>query len=250
MLLHYDSWIKNYSVIGNDGAFGTVRDALFDEDFWTIRYIVVKTGVLFTKETLYISPASIEKIDIESHIIRVNISQEQAAKAPLLGDEPISRESERSFGSYYGLNPYWMGGSVWGSGMNARGIINLHKETSLDDDVYTTEREEKKVHKAKDVIGDELATEEESFGKIEDILFEEDTFKVRYFIADTQRFFPRKKVLISTDWITSVNWVTGRMEVSVTKDQIENAPTYFPGQPITREIEEELYQHFLKNKYW
>ncbi|MDG5786492.1 PRC-barrel domain-containing protein [Evansella sp. AB-P1] len=246
MLFHLSNWLKSFSVVGNDGGFGTVDNVLFDEDKWTIRYLVVKAGLWFTNERLYISPASIEEIDIKSEMIRLNISRDQAAKAPIIGDEPISRKQEREFSSYYQFSPYWLGGKVWGGVVLARDLLDFDQPVQEVED----NEDEPKIHVANDVIGYELAAQEDTFGKIEDLLFEEESYVIRYFVVDTKKILPGKKVLISTEWISHVDWVSGRVEVTITKEQVEKSPEYLPGQPLTREIEEALFEYYDKEKYW
>lgn len=243
MYLHYE-WLTSYTVFGNDGEIGTVSDTYFDEENWTIRYLVVKTGATFLSEKRFISPLLIEKLDHQEEVIRVNISKDDAEKSPDPGDEPVSRKYEQDFNTYYRLTPYWVGNGVWGS-------------TSIADDippgtepvVHDSQQSEENqfVHQAKKVIGYELSVKDDTFGKVDNFLIDEKTFEIKYFIVDTHRWLPGgKKVLISTKWIEEVGLNSSKLTVDVTRDQVEKAPEYLKDLEFTDKREQELWIHYNK----
>ncbi|UCZ54409.1 PRC-barrel domain-containing protein [Bacillus shivajii] len=250
MLLHYDHWLSSFHVIGNDEEFGTVHDVYFDEDHWTVRYLVVKAGTWFTGEKLFLSPASITNIDMKEEKIYVNISKEQAKDAPQINEQPVTRKSEREFSLYYSLGPYWLGSSLWGNAIAARELAKYEPEPVQIDDVVSKEDYRPYVHRAEEIIGYELSARGDSFGKIEDLLIEEDSYKIRYFVCDTKKILPGKKILISTDWITNIDWTSKQIHINVEREEVENAPEYLKEPPLTRDMEEELFMHYGKKGYW
>lgn len=242
MLLHY-SWLTTYTVIGNDGEIGEVVDVYFDEEMWTVRYIVVKTGAKFLSEKLFVSPVSIDKIDHSDELIRLGITKDEAQNAPDPGDEPVNRKYELDFSLYNKINPYWIGSGAWGTANTAREMAQQEVQI-LESDL---EEDESHVHEAKQVTKYELAVTDGSFGKIDDLLIDESSFKIKYFIADTRKWLPGgKKVLISPQWIEGIEWVAARIKINVTRDQIESAPEYRSEIDLTDEQESQLWQHFQK----
>ncbi|WP_157911681.1 PRC-barrel domain-containing protein [Alteribacter populi] len=124
-------------------------------------------------------------------------------------------------------------------------------QEKIDGSVVDYQEEESHAMSVNVVIGYEIATRDESFGKVKDVLVEEDSFKIRYFIVDTNHWLPGgKEVLISTDWIDDVNWHQSILSVNLTKDQVENAPELIDDEPINREMEERVFKHYGKPKYW
>ena len=58
--------LDGFSIHATDGEIGKVEDVYFDDNQWTIRYIVVRTGSwLFGREVL-LSPIVLEQVDWKS----------------------------------------------------------------------------------------------------------------------------------------------------------------------------------------
>lgn len=112
------------NLIGNnldatDGEIGTVKDFYFDDQTWTIRYLVVNTGSWLSGRKVLISPNALLKHSWESGIFPVGLSREQVRNSPDIDTEkPISRQYEQELADYYPWEPYWgtgfYPGPVWG----------------------------------------------------------------------------------------------------------------------------------------
>ncbi|PYZ94186.1 hypothetical protein CR194_01215 [Salipaludibacillus keqinensis] len=242
MLLHYN-WLQSYTVFGNDGEIGKVDDVYFDENMWTIRYIVAKTGKTFLSEKVFISPVSIEKMDINEEVIRVGITQDEAQKAPDPGEEAVTRKYEKDFSHYYRMSPYWLGTGVWGNAASAREMVYEEVPVRAEE----LEDNQSHVHQAKLVTGYELSVKDDTFGKIEDMLLDESSFRIKYFVADTKKWLPGgKKVLISPEWVEAIDWGKAQINIDVTREQIESAPEYLSKIDLTDERERELWFHYNK----
>lgn len=51
-------------------------------------------------------------------------------------------------------------------------------------------------------------------------------------------------MILSLDWIKSVNWENAVFEVDMMKDQIENGPEFDPSLPVNVEMEARLYDYY------
>ena len=58
-MLHLAHKITGASVRGVDGDIGTLEDFYFEEDRWTVRYLLVDTGKWFSGKRVLISPMSV-----------------------------------------------------------------------------------------------------------------------------------------------------------------------------------------------
>jgi hypothetical protein len=56
--------------------------------------------------------------------------------------------------------------------------------------------------------------------------------------------------LISPVWIEEIRWAEQEVYVELKQETIENSPAYDPNQPVKREYEELLYQHYGRRGYW
>jgi hypothetical protein len=65
----------------SDGEIGHVDDFLVDPA-WAVRYLVVDTSNWIGGKHVLISPAAIQKIDVEAQEIRVKLTRDQIQQSP------------------------------------------------------------------------------------------------------------------------------------------------------------------------
>ena len=68
--------IMNYVLSAEDGEIGRCKDFLFDDEFWTIRYMVADTGKWLSDRKVLISPISLGEPDWLSRRFFVNLTRE------------------------------------------------------------------------------------------------------------------------------------------------------------------------------
>lgn len=109
--------LKGYSLQATDGDLGKVKDVFFDDEKWTIRYLVVETGSWLSSRRVLISPYSIDGVNPDDNSISVRLTQQQVKDSPDIDThQPVSRQMEGEFSRYYGLGNYWIGPELWGAG--------------------------------------------------------------------------------------------------------------------------------------
>ena len=87
-------------------------------------------------------------------------------------------------------------------------------------------------------------------GRIDELFFEEDTWIVRYLVVDVGNWLSSQRVLLIPDAVQHINAEAGTISVSLTKDQVENSPDVDTAQPISREKELKLHEHYSWEPYW
>jgi len=84
-----------YSLQATDGEIGKVETFYFNDDTWTIRYIVVKTGSWLSGRKVLISPEAVLKDSWEPESLPVNLTKEQVSSSPDVDtDKPVSHQQE------------------------------------------------------------------------------------------------------------------------------------------------------------
>ena len=74
---------ETFEVWSRDGRnLGRVEDFYFDEDRWTVRYIVVKTGDWLTGYSVLLSPMTIDRLRWDDARIDFRLSADQIKSAP------------------------------------------------------------------------------------------------------------------------------------------------------------------------
>jgi hypothetical protein len=85
---------------------------------------------------------------------------------------------------------------------------------------------------------------------VEDFVVDDETWTLRYIAVDTRNWLPGRKVLVSPQWATQVDWAERKLWIDLTTDNIKNSPEYDPTAPINRGYERTLYNYYGRPVYW
>jgi hypothetical protein len=102
----------------------------------------------------------------------------------------------------------------------------------------------------KELKGYELEATDDKFGRLDDLLFDDETWVVRYLVANTGNWLSDRSVLISPFSVTEADGERKRLMVSLSREQIENAPAVSKARPVSRKMEEMLARHYGWARYW
>lgn len=87
-------------------------------------------------------------------------------------------------------------------------------------------------------------------GEIKDFYFDDETWAIRYFVVETGGWLDGRQVLISPFSIDHVDWVAKRLQVDLTKKQVEKSPGVDTQQPVSRQYEAEYLGYYGYPYYW
>jgi hypothetical protein len=82
------------------------------------------------------------------------------------------------------------------------------------------------------------------------ILFDEETWAIRYLIVNTSNWWLGHQVLITPQWIRDVNWSETKISVNLTRQLVKDAPPFNSAEQLKREQELSFYQHYGLTGYW
>ena len=106
---HNISSMIGYAIRATDGDLGKVDEFYFDDETWTIRYIVVETGNWLSGRKVLISPVAFGKPECESRTFSVNLTRTQVRSSPNIDTQrPIYRQQEVELHEHYQWP--WRGG--------------------------------------------------------------------------------------------------------------------------------------------
>lgn len=241
--------IHGYSIRATDGDIGTVYAFYFDDDLWTIRYLVVDTGTWLPGRRVLLSPAVIGQIHWETETLTVTLSTEQVENSPDMDTEkPVSRQYEAALHDYYGWPVYWGAFEPTGAGVIAMPPPVLEIADAAES--VAGERGDPHLRSTHEVIGYSINAWDGDIGYVKDFIVEDDIWAIRYMVVDTGNWLPGKKVLIAPQWITEVSWGESKVYVELTQEEVKNSPEFDASAPVNRAYEERLYDFYGRPKYW
>jgi hypothetical protein len=245
-----------------DGEIGSVDQFLFDDESWTIRYLVVNTGSWLDGRIVLLSPRAVMAVDWEAQAIAVNLTQQKIKEAPdIATDQPVSRQMEATYSSYYGYPPYWGGVGLWGAGLSpyaypttARGQAAQENELdTLETEGQGGDRQvqsdDTNLRSAREVSGYHIRARDGEIGHVEDFLLDDETWAIRYLVVDTGNRWFGNHVLVSPAWVTDVSWSERLVDIDLTRGKVETGPQ-FDRRQLNRLYEQRLHRFYGRSGYW
>jgi sporulation protein YlmC with PRC-barrel domain len=232
---------EHYKLNRLDGRTKKAADFYFDDQQWTIRYLVADTGLELTDRKVLISPSALGEAFKKEHLICVNLAKKQIEDSPLIDcDELISHQCEVDYSQYYGSPHYWGGTGCWGSYPTMLGGPIL---TNIDHQKY---EEDGNTHlrSINEVSTYHIHASDGKIGQVEDFIIDDKTWTIRYLVVNTRNGSSGKRVLISPVKIERVSWVDSEVFVNLTREEIVSAPEYTKEASLNRDYEPSLFKHY------
>jgi stress response protein YsnF len=185
----------------------------------------------------------------ELHFIRLSLTKKQVELSPDIDtDKPVSRQMETKFHDYYRWPYYWEGSGIWGTSVFPAGMLG--RPYALPNPPQVTEEGDAHLRAVHVVEGYQIVSKDDEFGHVDDFIFDDKSWTIRYLVVDMLRIWHGKKVVISPEWVDGISWSDRTITIGLTKEQIRNSPEYHSTDPVNREYEEKLYDYYGRQAYW
>lgn len=234
--------LRRMSLHATDGELGHVEEFYFDDETWTVRYLVVRTGTWLSGRAVLLSPTVVTGADWTGHRLSVSLTMDQVRNSPDVStDRPVSRLQELEYLQYYDQPPYWMlGAEVGGSAI----AIDAAMRAAAAEAEAAGSEPPTHLRSAREVRGYHIEASDGSIGHLRAYLIDDDTWRVRYLVVDTSTWWFGKDVVISPAWVSKVSWGGRSLHVKHTREAIKSSPAYDPHTPMTRDYADSLDQYF------
>jgi len=252
-MLWRTSKLTDYRIEATDGTIGRVADLLFEDDSWTVRWLVVDTGGWLTGRQVLLPTARLGPPDGESGRIPVELTRDMVKESPgAETDEPVSRQKEQALFRHYGWDPYWTTGLpdlavAPGAIVPPPVPADPEGDALLDDAALPGDPH---LQSARHVAGYHINATDDSIGHVQEFLVDDRDWAVRYMVVDTRNWWPGKHVLVSPRWIRDVNWGERNVHVGISRKAVEGSPEFDPEKLVDRPYEERLHEHYRMPAYW
>jgi len=102
----------------------------------------------------------------------------------------------------------------------------------------------------KQLYGDKLGASDGEIGQVKDFYFDDQSWAVRYVVADTGNWLTSRQVLLSPHAFGGLLQTGKVLRVDLTRKQIEDSPPIELHQPVSRQYEEEYHRYYGWPYYW
>ena len=229
--------LHGFAIHAEDGEIGAIQDLYFDEEHWTIRYLVVDTGKWLPGRRVLISPTSAKGADWFGKTIRVNLTRDQVANSPDIETEkPVSRQHEAELRAYYGWPSYWAGDSF--------GSIAIPLPLPVPAVQPPAPKGDPHLRSAHEVKGYHVEALDGPVGHVSDFVFDDATWEIVFMIVDAGSWLHERLVLLKPGWVSGISWDERRVSVNLTRETVKTSPPFTPVFPIPSEYSEQLMKHY------
>jgi len=246
--------LHHYTIAATDGDIGKVVDFYFEDDTWVIRYLVIETGEWLLSRKVLISPFSIIQANGHERTLSVGITKEQVRNSPDIDtDQPVSRQHEMQFLTYYGYPYYWGGDGMWGGGFFPSAMLPNYVEKATDQitrnregPVLQSHGSDPHLRSCREVVSYHIHAQDGEIGHVDALLVDDETWLIKYMVVNTSNWWVGHQALIASDWVNDVSWLERSMTVGLSRALIKNAPPFSSTKAMNREDELRLYHHYSR----
>lgn len=244
--------IQGYQIEAVDGDLGNVDEFYFDDQTWTVRYMVVDTGPWIFGRKVLISPIALLEPVWSSRKMPVMLTRKQVEESPDIKiDEPVSLQDEIVLRKYYEWPNYW----IQPTGMPTPATVASYyppEAPEMEERAVVVHGQGGDPHlrRTREVTGYHIQAKDGRIGHVSDFIVEDEAWVIRYVVVDTRNWLPGREVLTSPAWIESIDEKRSLVEIDLKKETIENSPEYDPESPVNRDYEKVLYDYYGRPRYW
>jgi hypothetical protein len=242
--------LERYTVAAIDGDLGSVVDFLVDDEHWTIRYLVIGTGVVFDGRQVLVSPIFFREADWPSRRFHVALTMDKIKASPSIDvEKPVSRQHERDYHQYYGAQYYWGSTGLWGTGISPVALVGDERGQAQPEqgegppgDVH--------LRSIREIRGYHIQGTDGAVGHVVDFIVDDETWQVRYLVVDTSNWWLGKKVLVAPTWTSGVSWDDRKIYLDVDRKAVKESPSWDAEAAVNREYEATLLDYYDRPRYW
>ena len=205
-MLHELKALSGSPVEATDGEIGKVRNFLFDDQSWRVRYLVVDVGNWLKRHDVALPVAVLDRPDWANRICHAHLSKEQVSDSPLVDAEmPVSRQQEIAMHDYFGPLASWVDSEF---GMSAI-------PTGMEYPLHTAEVLH--LRSTSHMLGYHIWATDGDFGILEGFVLDEASWHLSYLDVKSGDWLQNRSVLVPTSWVQSVSWADFRVHLHHTK---------------------------------
>lgn len=256
--------LAGFAVDATDGPIGDLVDFYFDDQFWAVRFLVVRTGEWLAGRKVLLSPVALGRIEPSAQALHAAVTRAQVEASPDIdAHKPVSRQHEVENYGYYGFPFYWGGSGMWGNstlpalllaghlGDESAGLTPRQQEFVETQAAFHRARgDDPHLRSCRAISGYHLHASDGEIGHIEGFVVDDESWAIRYLIVNTSDWWLGHQVLIARPWIADISWIDATVSIELTRQAVKNAPR-FDGKTLPdRAQERDLHEHYGRVGYW
>lgn len=240
-MLFRTSELHGMTLQARDDELGRVKDVIFDDETWIVRYLVADTKRWLPGKKVLLRPESFGRVDLEGKSIAIDLTKKQIQDSPLLEDDaPVSRYKEHALHIYFGWPLYWVPTAEQGAdAVTPDGAALTDPKPAVADDAVSDDAQ---LRSEREVRGYRIEVNDETLGHVHDFLVDNGDWRLRYVVLSTGTWLSGEKRLMPASYVEAVDWASARITTTLHADALRALPKYEDATPIDSDYERRLAQ--------
>lgn len=210
-MYHNMARLRGTRIVATDGEIGEFTGLVFDEESWQICCLVLDTGHWLGGRQVLISADRFQPLKGMGEKLHVGVTKDQIR--------------------------------------NSLGLSKADPETGQKGKLSVFDYN-RNLHGTDEVRGRAVHAIDGDIGHVVDFIFDDESWIIRWLVVDTGSWWPGRKVLLSPQWIESMNWYDNKVFVTVSRESVKTAPGCEPLELPSRDCEEKVFAHYNRPSYW
>ncbi|PWB73045.1 hypothetical protein C3F09_05720 [candidate division GN15 bacterium] len=198
------------AILARDGLCGEVRDVLFGDDSWKIRYVVSRAIVAGVNRDFQLAIEAIHSLNLHNRSIRFSGTVGEAqSKTHIDQDPPVSRQQQLKRNAIWLLSPIYEIDFTWGSNSIQTVWPAFFAKPAADEaskDGEISKKYDPHLRSSREVMGYRVYAPNGKVGRVVDILFDDVSQSVTDMVVQKRRFWWRMCYLLSAADIHGISW--------------------------------------------
>jgi len=235
--------MQGMPVVADDGGdSGRLHDFLFDDETWSLRHVVVDIKKWRPGGKVLVPADVVAEPDPGTRRLPVELSTQEIKDSPALeADPPVSRQTGWQFSMDITKIPLT-------SGLLAKRA--KRGKPKPPDTGSPHLRSMNEVIKYQVYTDDSEGSNGDKIGQVDDFVADTEDWTVRYIIVETRKLMQGRKVIVSRDSASGVDWDTRKVFLRMTRKEIKESPVWNTSLAQSRENEEKLAREHDFPIYW
>ncbi len=242
--------LLKFSIQSKDGTRVDVKDFLFDDESWTVRYLEVDLGNIINSERVLIPQVLLKDVHWDEKLFFTDMTRADIEKGPRTDENmPISRRYEEELNKHYSLMDYWTSFYPLPGMGTATGSVYPNRPIRVPSKVIDVNDFETNLHSFDEVKGYDIRALDDKSGRVDDLIIDDSDWQILYLIVDTSSWVPwSKKVILPIDMLIDINYANKEAKLNMASDSIKNAPEFDSSKTIDVEFERSLEEFYDRIK--
>lgn len=214
-----------FRVCATDEDIGKVEDFFVDDRAWQVRYMLVRTGGMFSGASAVIPAACLGRSDSTARKIPVKFSKAELEGLAEAGVKPVAEEMRALLKALYGRS----------DDRRDRGFIRVGCPSTQNDAASS-------LRSVRELASYQIETRTGPCGLCTDLLADVDEWSVPYLVVNTKEWRPHGHVLAPTTWVSEISWRDMEIVVGTSREKLQKAQRFDPASHEIRPQQRSLHK--------